>query len=274
MLKRLEPPAQEQSSLVDVRAREKLLAEHLPEVRYIARRIHDRLPLHVPFEDLLHAGVIGLIDAVDKFDPAKQVQLKSYAKFRIRGAILDSLRASDWSPRSLRRKARWLNEAYHDLSAALGRTPSESELARQLDMALPDFQHLLGELRGLDWDSLQTYPGQDLREKESVSACRPNGPDENPFLLCLQEEMKSHLVHAMGDLEERERQVLTLYYAEELTMKEVGALLGIGESRVSQIHSAAVIRLRTRLQSCSGQPPSPKRRVPEPSRGNGLLRSA
>ena len=232
---------------VDAGEREKLLAEHLPEVRYIARRIHDRLPLHVPLEDLVHAGVIGLIDAVDKFDSSKRVQLKSYAKFRIRGAILDSLRASDWSPRSLRRQARRLEEAHREVSTALGRTPSEIELAQQLGMALPDFQHLLGELRGLDLSSLHTYPGEDLQEN-GVWAYRPNGSDADPFFLCLQSEMKSHLVSAMDDLEERERQVLALYYVEELTMKEVGAVLGIGESRVSQIHSAAVMRLRARLQ--------------------------
>jgi len=230
--------------------REKLLAEHLPEVRYIARRIHGRLPLHVPFEDLLHAGVIGLIDAVDKFDPSKQVRLKSYAKFRIRGAILDSLRASDWSPRSLRRQARRLEEAHRQVSTALGRSPSEMELAQQLDMALPDFQHLLGDLRGLDLGSVWAY--------------RPNGSDADPFFLCLQSEMKSHLENAMDYLEERERQVLALYYVEELTMKEVGAVLGIGESRVSQIHSAAVMRLRTRLQVLlrSGAPPRSAEPVP------------
>ena len=233
---------------MDVGAREKLLSEHLPEVRYIARRIHGRLPLHVPLEDLVHAGVIGLIDAVDKFDPFKQVQLKSYAKFRIRGAILDSLRAGDWSPRSLRRQARHLEEVHREIAAALGRTPTEIELAQQFGMALPDFQRLLGELRGLDLDSLQAHTGENLPETE-CSRHQPNGSDADPFTLCLRSEMKTHLVHAMNGLEERERQVLALYYSEELTMKEVGAVLGIGESRVSQIHSAIVIRLRARLQT-------------------------
>lgn len=243
--------------------REKLLAEHLPEVRYIARRIHGRLPLHVPFEDLLHAGVIGLIDAVDKFDPSKQVRLKSYAKFRIRGAILDSLRASDWSPRSLRRQARRLEEAYRQVSTALGRTPSDIELAQQLGMALPDFQYLLGELRGLDLGSPQTHSGEDLQEN-GVWVYRPNGSDADPFFLCLQSEMKSHLENAMDYLEGRERQVLALYYVEELTMKEVGAVLGVGESRVSQIHSAAVMRLRQRLQVLlrSGTPAGSAEPVP------------
>jgi len=232
---------------MDSAEREKLLTEHLPEVRYIARRIHDRLPLQVPLEDLVHAGVIGLIDAVERFDPKKQVQLKSYAKFRIRGAILDSLRAIDWSPRSLRKRARLVEEAYRNLSSELGRSPSEAELADRLAMDLLQFQQLLGELHGLNLGSLQAHASDDS-PKEEATAFRPNGPDEDPFFLCLKGELKSLLTEAMNVLEEKERQVVALYYFEELTMKEVGSVLGVGESRVSQIHSLALVRLRTRLQ--------------------------
>src|SRR5271155_1383654 len=133
---------------LDPEGRQRLLNENLPEVRYIARRIHDRLPSHVPFEDLVHAGILGLIDAVDKFDPRKNVQLKSYARFRIRGAILDSLRQMDWSPRNLRRQARRIEDANRELAAELGRAPSEPELAARMGLALEEFQRLLGELRG------------------------------------------------------------------------------------------------------------------------------
>src|SRR5271163_4907156 len=135
---------------LDPDERQRLLLENLPEVRYIARRIHDRLPSHVQFDDLLHAGILGLIDAVDKFDASKNVQLKSYARFRIRGAILDSLRQLDWSPRNLRRQARRIEEAHRDLAATLGHAPSEPEVATHLGLELDEFQHLLGELRGLD----------------------------------------------------------------------------------------------------------------------------
>src|SRR5947208_10134194 len=140
---------------LDSEERQRLLNENLPEVRYIARRIHDRLPSHVPFEDLVHAGILGLIDAVDKFDPHKNVQLKSYARFRIRGAILDSLRQMDWSPRNLRRQARRIEEINRELAAELGRAPSEPELAARIGLSLSEFQQLLGELRGLDLGSLQ-----------------------------------------------------------------------------------------------------------------------
>src|SRR5579862_6602271 len=123
--------------------RQRLLAEHLPEVRYIARRIHDRLPPHVSFDDLVHAGILGLIDAVDKFDPQKNVQLKSYARFRIRGAILDSLRQMDWSPRTLRRQARRIEDTHRELAAELGRAPTEQELAGRMGLSLGEFQRLL-----------------------------------------------------------------------------------------------------------------------------------
>src|SRR5215469_15373032 len=125
---------------VDPAERQRLLMENFPEVRYIARCIHDRLPSHVPFDDLVHAGILGLIDAVDKFDPARNVQLKSYARFRIRGAILDSLRQMDWSPRSRRRQARRIDEAHRELASELGHAPSEAEIAGKLGLQLTEFQ--------------------------------------------------------------------------------------------------------------------------------------
>jgi len=232
---------------IDPDERERLLLEHLPQVKYLARRIHDRLPAQVPLEDLIHAGVIGLIDAVDKFDPSKHVQLKSYAKFRIRGAIVDSLREMDWSPRRLRREARRIEEAHRDLKLRLGRVAGEHELAAELGMSLNEFQHLLGELHGLDLGSLQAE-ATDSKSDEDVVAHRPGGLDKDPFAQTLQGEMRSLVASALDDLDEKEKQVVTLYYLEELTMKEVGAVLGVGESRVSQIHAVALIRLRARLQ--------------------------
>lgn len=230
----------------DAQEREQVLLEHLPQVKYIARRIHDRLPAQVPLDDLIHAGVVGLIDAVEKFDPRKKVQLKSYAKFRIRGAILDSLRELDWSPRHLRRQARRIEEARRDLKLRLRREATEPELAKELAMNLEDFQHLLGELRGLDVVSLQAE-SMDPQADEEVVSYRPGGTDKDPFILCLHGEIRSHITNALEDLDEKERQVVTRYYLEERTMKEVGAGLGVGESRVSQIHSAAIVRLRARL---------------------------
>jgi RNA polymerase sigma factor FliA len=224
-----------------------VLFEQLPQVRYIARRIHERLPQHVPLEDLIQAGVVGLIDAVQKFDPKKNVQFKSYAKFRIRGAILDSLRELDWSPRDLRRSARRLEEATSRLGAHLGRSPNEQELAEELGLSLAEFQNLLRELGGLDLGNLRSVSAEDSSD---VDLCEyiPGDPEESPYFLCLKSELRSHLAKAIEKLPEREQQVLALYYYEELTMREVGAALGVGESRVSQMHSMALVRLRANLQ--------------------------
>jgi RNA polymerase sigma factor for flagellar operon FliA len=230
----------------DDQERERLLMEQLPQVRYIARRIHERLPRHVPFEDLVHAGVVGLIDALHKYDRGKHVQFGSYAKFRIRGAILDSLREMDWSPRDLRRKARQLEEANNTLRSQLGRNPSQPELAAALGIDLHGLQMLLGEIDGLEVGSLRVQSRQDGKE-EDLCEYLPDDPEETPLLLCLRSEMKELLTRAIEELPEKERQVLALYYYEELTMKEVGAVMGVGESRVSQIHSMAVVRLRARL---------------------------
>jgi RNA polymerase sigma factor FliA len=227
--------------------RERLLLEHLPQVKYIARRIHNRLPAQVLLDDLIHAGVLGLIDAVEKFDPSKNVLLKSYAKFRIRGAILDSLRELDWSPRHLRRQARRIEEADRDLQARLGRVGTEAELAVALDIKLEAFQQLLAEIRRLDMGSFRAE-SVDSQSKDNIVTLRPGADDKDPFLLCLHQEMKSLVTGALEALDERERQVVTLYYLKELTMREVGARLGVGESRVSQIHSVAMVRLRVRMK--------------------------
>ena len=226
--------------------RERILMEQLPQVRYIARRIHDRLPRHVPFEDLVHAGVLGLIDALNKFDLSKQVQFSSYAKFRIRGAILDSLRELDWSPRELRRKGRLVDSTYCQLSGKLGRAPNETEIAQEMGIDLSQLQSLLAELDGLELGSLRIESARDGKE-EDLTDYVPSKPEETPFFQCLRAEMKHLLAEAISELPEKEQRVLALYYYEELTMKEVGAALGIGESRVSQIHSLAMVRLRARL---------------------------
>ena len=230
--------------------RERLLVEQLPQVRYIARRIHDRLPRHVLLEDMVHAGVVGLIDALQKFDGSKHVQFGSYAKFRIRGAILDSLREMDWSPRDLRRKARRLEEAHNSCAPPWDAIPSEAELAAELGIDLRGLQLLLGEISGLEIGSLRVESPRDGHE-EDLCEYLPDDAEETPLFLCLRSEMKHLLARAIAELPEKERQVLALYYYEELTMKEVGIILGVGESRVSQIHSMAVVRLRTRLAELS-----------------------
>ncbi|HME12774.1 MAG TPA: FliA/WhiG family RNA polymerase sigma factor [Candidatus Acidoferrum sp.] len=260
------PKATAAATAPSVAERERLLLENLPEVRYIARRVYDRLPSHVSFDDLVHAGILGLIDAVDKFDPSKNVQLKSYARFRIRGAILDSLRQMDWSPRNLRRQARRIEEARRELAAQFGRAPSEPELAAHLALPLTEFQHLLGDLRGLDLGSLHG-PLDEGGAEDSISAVASR-PEDDPFQQTFRSELRVQLARAIEGLGEKERQVLALYYLEELTMKEVGAILNIGESRVSQIHTAALIALRSVMPGGLAKAPG----VPFATLGNSTIR--
>jgi RNA polymerase sigma factor FliA len=227
--------------------RDLLLMEHLPTVRYLARRIHERLPQHVELDDLVSAGVVGLIDAFSKFDHKKKVQFKSYAQFRIRGAILDSLRTLDWSPRELRRKGRAVEEAIRSVTQRVGRAPSEQEIAREMELTLAEYQALLGDLKGLEIGSLHMERSEDSGDEELAYV--PGAPEDDPLFRCLKGEMKQRLADAIDELPEKERMVLTLYYYEELTMKEIGLTLGVVESRVSQIHSSAVLRLRASLAS-------------------------
>ena len=224
---------------------EEVLREHLPMVRFLALRIRERLPQQVEMEDLISAGVVGLMDAMQKFDPGKKVQFRTYAQFRVRGAMLDSLRALDWGPRDLRRKGRAVEEAIRSLSAKLGKAPTEVEVAKEMGLELNAYQQLLGELSGLELSSLNATPGEDAGVE--ALALVPAGPEDDPFLQCQSNEMRRLLAEAIEDLPERERTVLTLYYYEELTMREVGATLGVVESRVSQLHSSAMARLRVAL---------------------------
>jgi RNA polymerase sigma factor FliA len=241
---------------------EKLMIEHLPIVRFIARRIHERLPQHVPIEDLYSAGVVGLLDAFGKFDPAKQVQFRSYAQFRIRGAILDSLRTLDWSPRELRRKGRAVEQAIQTLTAQFGRAPNDHEIAHLLQIDLAAYQQLLGELKGLEIGTLHSERSEDSGEEELVYL--PNRPEDDPLFRYLHSEMRERLSQAIGDLPERERLVMTLYYYEETTMKEIGLILGVVESRISQIHASAVLHLRARLtDSTARQGTAAPRPVPK-----------
>lgn len=230
---------------MDAAEREQILIEHLPVVRYIARRIHEHLPAHVEMDDLVSAGMVGLADAFNKFDAGKKVQFRSYAQFRIRGAILDSLRTLDWSPRDLRRKGRAIEAAMHRLTGRLGRTPLENEIAAEMEMSLQDYQNLLTDLRGLEIGSLDVGHTEDSSEDEV--AYMPSSPEEGPLFHCLKGEMRARLADAITALPERERLVLTLYYYEEMTMKEIGLTLDVVESRVSQIHTSAVLHLRSLL---------------------------
>ncbi len=222
--------------------RDRATAECLSMVRFMARQLHARLPQHVALEDLISAGTLGLIDAAAKFDGNKEIQFKSYAQFRIRGEMLDSLRATDWSPRVLRRQGRLIEQAVRDLSSRGVQAPTDNEIAHELGMSLGTYQQLLADLKGLEVGSLQIERNEDSGEQEINYI--PGSPTEDPLFRCLQGEMRGRLAAAIDTLPEKERLVLSLYYHEELTMREISQVLGVVESRVSQMHSSAVLRLR------------------------------
>ncbi len=242
---------------------ERVLLEHLPIVRFLARRIHERLPQHVDLEDLVSAGVVGLMDAFSKFDPGKKVQFRSYAQFRIRGAILDSLRSLDWSPRELRRKGRAIEEVIRVLTARLGRAPGEAEVAMEMGLGLEEYQVLLGDLKGLEIGTLHAERNEDSGEEELAYV--PGRPDEDPLFRCLRGELEERLAEAITELPERERLVMTLYYYEEMTMREIGLALGVVESRVSQVHASAVVHLRAALRDLAGKGAFERRPAKKPA---------
>jgi len=232
--------------------RNRILIEHLSQVRFLARHIHKRLPRGVPLEDLVHAGVVGLIDALDKFDASKNVQFSSYSKFRIQGAILDSLRDMDWGSRELRRHGRSIEQARNKLSLQLSRVPTETEIAAELGVSLRKVQQLMGDLLSLQVGSLNIESPW-TGEEEDLCNYVPSASDDTPYYSCLRSEMSDLLAGLIAKLSQREQQVLALYYFEEMSMKRVGAVLGLGESRVSQIHSLVVTRLRARVEDLMSQ---------------------
>lgn len=224
--------------------RDALIEGHLPQVKFMALRLAAKLPPWVELNDLIGAGVLGLLDAVEKFDSTKGVMFKTYAEMRVRGAILDSLRDLDWAPRSMRRRAREVEAAYAQVERAGGHA-TEEEVAAVLKLSLAEFQQLLQDLRGL------TITGLDDVEDDGPGMAHQLPADRapTPLAMCENAETRQYLSGAIDRLGERERQVVALYYVEELTMKEIGAVLGVTESRVSQVHTQAVVRLRTALSA-------------------------
>ena len=217
-----------------------LVMQELSQVYYIAARIRERLPQQVEMEDLVSAGVIGLLEALRSFDASKNIQFKAFAKFRIKGAILDSLREMDWGSRSLRRKGREIAEATTRLQARLGRQPGEAEIAGELNMETSHLQSILSQLDGLFVAGQQSAVSNDRGELVDVIESAPNLDDPDPFDICLRGELRDHLTEAISKLNEREQLILSLYYREELTMKEISQVVGVALSRVSQILQATL----------------------------------
>ena len=213
--------------------RERLILEHLPQVRLIARRIHERLPESVNLDDLISTGTLGLIAAIDRFDPRHNVKLKTYAEYKIRGAILDSLRGLDWAPRQQRKRSKMIEAAISAAEQRLHRAPSEEEIAIELHLTLDDYHEWLVDIRGVNLGSLEVA-----------------SPDEEnwPSRLLERSELQRLLADAIDRIPRTERTVITLYYHEELTLREISKIVNLHESRVSQLKSQAILRLRSYVE--------------------------
>jgi RNA polymerase sigma factor for flagellar operon FliA len=235
----------------DLAYQERMVLQYAPLIRYIASRLALRLPAHISQDDLVSSGIIGLMDAIQKFDPGKNINFKTYAEFRIKGAMLDELRSLDWTPRSVRKKSHIIENAYRELQKSLGRPAEAEEVAQLLGLALEDFYQLLDETKAVSLVALEGRKtgsgGPGLAEADLLEILQ----DENlrdSFLEVHFAELQEVMVRAIESLPDKEKLLISLYYYEELTMKEIGQIMGYTESRISQLHTQAMYRLRHRLR--------------------------
>ncbi|AFT71651.1 RNA polymerase sigma factor [Alloalcanivorax dieselolei B5] len=218
-----------------------LLEEHLPAVRRQALALQVKLPASIELDDLIQAGTVGLLDALRRYDPNAGASFSTFASQRIRGAMIDELRSRDWLPRSVRRHARELDRCVHQLEQRLGRAPQEREVAAEMGMSLEDYRRLLS-----DTNSGLLLPFEDIVAEQGEPDAGSNGPPD-PFSALVDGQQRDRLIAAIEALPDREKLLIGLYYQEDLNLKEIGAVLGVTESRVCQLHSQAVSRLRGRL---------------------------
>jgi RNA polymerase sigma factor for flagellar operon FliA len=221
--------------------------QYAPLVRRIAHQMIAKLPANVELDDMIQAGMIGLMDAVNRFEESQGTQFEVYAASRIRGSMLDELRAGDWLPRSARKNQRDIENAIHRLEQRLQRAPQEGEIAQELNMSVPDYQELLGDARGAQlvyFDDLGGgVDGDDYLERHVAQA------GGEPLEILRDKRFRTALVAAIEDLPEREKLLMSMYYEQDLNLREIGAVMGVTESRVCQLHSQAVSRLRAKLKS-------------------------
>ena len=230
--------------------REEVIKRYSPMIKYVANRIAMRLPPHIEVDDLISVGVLGLMDAISKYDSSRGAKFKTYAEFRVRGAILDELRALDWVPRSIRQKASAVEKVVRSLESKLRRLPEDDEVAKEMDMSLDQFYRTIDETKSVPVFSLEDLGiAKESGEQQSLLDCLAGKADADPQTQIRLIELKEIIAKAIDTFPEKERLMVSLYYYEELTMKEIGAVLDITESRVSQIHSKAVLHLRAKLKS-------------------------
>jgi RNA polymerase sigma factor for flagellar operon FliA len=234
------------SPKLDNEERERLIMDHLPQVRLIARRIHERLPESVNLDDLVSTGIVGLISAIDHFDPSHNVKLKTYAEYKIRGAILDSLRGLDWAPRQQRKRAKQIEAAIAALEQRLHGSPSEEQVAAQLKLDIAEYREWLVDVRGVNLGSLESSSPED--DGRDLLKYISDEEQHWPSNLLERSELERLLAEAIERMPPVERTVLSLYYHEEMTLREIAKIVDLHESRVSQLKSQAILRLRSYIE--------------------------
>lgn len=237
-----------QAEPLSAEKRNELILTYTPLIKYIAARLAARLPAQVSLDDLISCGIIGLIDAINKFDVSKNVQFKTYAEFRVKGAMLDELRALDWVPRSVRRKTTDLEKAYADIEKQTGRPATDEEVAQTMGLGLDDFYKLLDETKSVTFMDIEFLRQKTTEANDPTLAETFAMDDRDPFTAINLAQIRELIAGAISDLPEKEKLTVSLYYQDELTMKEIGEVLGYTESRISQMHSKAMFRLRTKLK--------------------------
>ena len=233
---------------VDGKLRDQLIMDYAPLIRFVAQRIAARLPSNIDIEDLISSGVIGLMDAIDKYDPSRDNKFKTYAEFRIRGAILDELRSQDWVPRSVRDKAKKIERAFAELEQKLGRSASDSEVSESLGMGLDEYFDMVSKVKSITMLSIDELSGPGQSDRRSLLDSLENTNSKNPFTQLKNKSAKDILMRHIDELPEKQKLVLSLYYYEDLNLKEIGRILDVTESRVSQLHTQAVVKLRSKLK--------------------------
>lgn len=235
--------------LVDGMTKEEVVVKYASLVKFLAQKIAMRLPANIELDDLISTGVIGLMDAVDKYDHTRDNKFKTYAEFRIRGAMLDELRSQDWVPRSIREKAKQLERVYQKLEREKGRQATDQEVCEELKVSQEEYQELLNEVRSVSLLNFDDINGMAKTDKKSMMNLIENGKIPNPFSEISKNNLKDMVEKAINDLPEKQRLVLALYYYEDMNLKEIGKVLEVTESRVSQLHTQAIIRLKAKLKN-------------------------
>lgn len=235
-------------TIKDSATKDKIIIEYAPLIKYIAQKIASRLPANIELDDLISCGVIGLMDAIEKFDPTRDNKFKTYAEFRIRGAILDELRALDWVPRSVREKAKLIDRAMQKLERELGRPATDEEMCKELELDQDEFHELLNKAKSVSLLNIDDSASFNKGDRRLMMGLLEHRRGSNPFSAVNFKRAQERIKEGIKSLPEKQRLVLSLYYYEDLNLKEIGQVLDVTESRVSQLHTQAVLKLRTKLK--------------------------